>query len=361
MRTFIHYLLLTSSLLLILVAMPVQAKGNDTDILFLRLNNPAQKYAYAGKLHWNKRQNHWDRAIVIYNNAPQPKKDHAVLQYVKQLSLPSANVKHQYNLYYKAFHRAGNCGSNTPLTQGRTWQINFDKNQLGAYSKAGLRADWNCPKWSMGNNLLQVVKGKEAYRGKALKLHYPARAFSCKNPKTCANWKPKLGGEFKQITYSYKLKLANNFDFVLGGKLPGVGGGIANTGGHKPNGKDGWSVRVMWNREGKLVQYVYHPDQPIKFGEAFAWSMPKPLQRGIWHTLKSTVTMNTPGQRNGRIQSWLDGRLVLNKNNIRFRDTNQLLIDQFLFASFYGGSTASWAPRQSQVAYFDEFVINANK
>ncbi len=348
------------SLFLLFAPYSVQAKSNENEVIFLRINNPTQQFSYAGKLHWNKQKNHWDRAIVIYNNAPQPNKTHAVWRYVNQLALPNKNAKHQYNLYYKAFHQAGNCGTDTPLTKGQTWRINFDKDANGSYSKAALRSDWNCPKWSMGSNLLQIVSGREAFHGKALKLRYPAGIFSCKNPKTCANWKPKIGGEFRQITYSYKLKLAKNFDFVLGGKLPGVGGGIANTGGHKPNGKDSWSVRVMWNREGKLVQYVYHPDQPRKYGEAFAWTMSKPLQRGVWHTLKSTIRLNSPGQKNGRIQSWLDGRLVLNKNNLRFRNTNKLLIDQFLFASFYGGSNAKWAPRQNQVAYFDEFVINAN-
>lgn len=361
MRNLISFIILVSGVIFYLTPSFVEAKGSDDEVITLHLNNPVQRFSYAGKLHWNKRKNSWDRVIVIYNNAPQPNKSHAVWRYVSQLPLPKSSVKPQYNLYYKAFYRAGNCGENTPLSQGRTWQINFDNQTVGPYSKAALRSDWNCPKWSMGNNLLQVVGGREAYRGKALKLQYPERAFSCKNSKTCVNWKPKIGGKFRQITYSYKLKLAKNFDFVLGGKLLGVGGGIANTGGHKPNGKDGWSVRVMWNREGKLVQYVYHPDQPSKYGEAFEWDMSKALQRDKWHTLKTTVTMNTPKQRNGRIQSWLNGRLVLNKNKLRFRNTNQLLIDQFLFSSFYGGSNAKWAPRQNQVAYFDEFVLRASK
>ena len=116
----------------------------------------------------------------------------------------------------------------------------------------------------------------------------------------------------------------------------------------------------MWNRQGKLVQYVYHPDQPSRFGEAFEWEM-KPLERGRWHSLTTTVKINTPNKHGGKIQSWLNGKLVLDKRNIRFRSTNKLQIDRFMFVSFFGGGNSSWAPNRGQVAYFDEFVISAIK
>jgi len=109
-----------------------------------------------------------------------------------------------------------------------------------------------------------------------------------------------------------------------------------------------------------LVQYVYHPDQPSQFGEVMEWSMDQPLERGKWHTLKTMVRINTPGKRDGIIQSWLDDKLVLNRRDIRFRNTQNLEISRFLFVSFYGGNDASWAPRSKQTAYFDEFVIRAD-
>ncbi|MCF6188918.1 MAG: hypothetical protein L3J51_00400 [Cocleimonas sp.] len=329
----------------------------DTGILLFHVTNPAQKFAYAGKMHWNHRENRWDRVIVIYNNAPDPDKNHPVSQYVKQLKNPSSQEKYQYNLHYKPFHLTANCDGRTPLSTKKTWRINFDKHALGTYKAASLRGDWNCPKWHMGNELLTVVDKPQAFRGHSLRLHFPKGSYSCRNNKHCINWKPKLGGEFHQVTYSYQLKLPKGFDFVKGGKLPGVAGGTANTGGRKPNGKDGWSVRMMWNRHGKLIQYVYHPDQPRQFGEIMEWDMKK-LELGKWHTIKTTVRINVPGKRNGMIKSWLDGKLVLNKNDMRFRNTNKLLIDRFMFAVFFGGGDPSWAPRTDQHLFLDEFVIS---
>jgi len=188
-------------------------------------------------------------------------------------------------------------------------------------------------------------------------LHFPKGSYSCRNNKHCINWKPKLGGEFHQVTYSYQLKLPKGFDFVKGGKLPGIAGGTANTGGRRPNGKDGWSVRMMWNRHGKLIQYVYHSDQLKQFGEIMEWDMEK-LELGKWHNIKTTVRINTPGKRNGMIKSWLNGKLVLDRNDLRFRNTNKLLIDRFMFAVFFGGSDPSWAPRRDQHLFLDEFVIS---
>jgi len=115
---------------------------------------------------------------------------------------------------------------------------------------------------------------------------------------------------------------------------------------------------MMWNRHGKLIQYVYHPDQPRQFDEIMEWDMEK-LELGKWHTIKTTVRINVPGKRNGMIITWLDGKLVLDRNDLRFRNTNKLLIDRFIFAVFFGGGDPSWAPRRDQHLFFDEFVISA--
>ena len=38
---------------------------------------------------------------------------------------------------------------------------------------------------------------------------------------------------------------------------------------------------------------------------------------------------NTPGQRDGRIAMWLDGKLIADFPNLRLRETSALKIDQF--------------------------------
>lgn len=51
---------------------------------------------------------------------------------------------------------------------------------------------------------------------------------------------------------SYELAFDTNFQFVKGGKLPGVRGGPSTTGcdgGKEPNGTDCFSARLMWRKD----------------------------------------------------------------------------------------------------------------
>lgn len=103
---------------------------------------------------------------------------------------------------------------------------------------------------------------------------------------------------------------------------------------------------------GPLNIYVYHPEQggsfgdhiyptgkvvpsvvrspappPLTFGPQF---VPRPdfipeLDR--WYCYEFMVQANTPGQRDGRVALWVDGKLIADFPNFRFRDVANLKID----------------------------------
>ncbi|MEE9321650.1 MAG: cellulose binding domain-containing protein [Granulosicoccus sp.] len=163
----------------------------------------------------------------------------------------------------------------------------------------------------------------------------------------------------------YYVKFADDFDFTRGGKLPGFIGGTANTGGRKPNGYDGFSARMTWRSNGRIVQYVYHPDQQGSFGENIYWNengVPRFFTPGQWHCVESYLQMNNvvneSGLHDGVVRSWLDGELALNRTDLRFRHTDALRIDGFYFSTFFGGNDDTWAPSKNESAMFDEFVID---
>lgn len=335
------------------------AFADSEDIQVQRYRDPTHKtFAYAGKLYWDQRSRKWQKKIVVYNNHPIPAKTHPVWRYVRSLAIPKHYGISGKDEKYKTFYRSANCTNKTPLSEGKPWFINFDRIDKGHYTDAEFRKDWNCPDWQMGRNLINVVDGRGAYRGKGLQIHYPRGIAGCHSPKHCVNWKPDLGKKFKKLYYGYRFKFPPGFRFVKGGKLPGVGGGNSNTNGNIPNGADGWSVRMMWDKDGKLVQYVYHPDQPSKYGDAMVFDMDRPLELGKWHTVQTMVLLNKPGQKNGAIKTWLNGKLVLNKQGMRFRNVDRLEIDRLLFASFFGGSGPYWAPRKDEYAFIDDVRIS---
>jgi len=67
------------------------------------------------------------------------------------------------------------------------------------------------------------------------------------------------------------------------------------------------------------------------------------------------------GHRDGELRIWLDDQLVLDCNNIRFRDISELGIDSLIFSTFFGGNTPeSSAHPHDETIYFDDFIIRTH-
>ncbi len=326
------------------------------------MQNPAQPFEMAAKLQWNPHDQRWDKVLVLYNGCPNPPAEHPAWAYLNALGLPDRKPsKPGENLAYRPFHLNAYCDGTTPLTSGKPLRVSFDQNTLGKYGEKDYFRDWNCPKWGMGLDNLAIVNGAESRTGKdqALRIKLAKGLSGCESDVSCISWKPLMGAQLDSLHYSYWVKFPENFDFVLGGKLPGIGNDNASAGGGKPNGHDGWSVRVMWDRHGKLGQYVYHMDQPSYFGDFLEWGGAE-IQRGKWQQIKTFVKLNSPGKKDGIIRTWLDGREVLNKQDLRFRAGDDLKIERFLFSVFYGGSGPEWAPPHDMRLYLDEFVLSSS-
>ena len=112
---------------------------------------------------------------------------------------------------------------------------------------------------------------------------------------------------------------------------------------------EAWRDSTATANPGRLNAYIYHPDQrdiwgdhffptgtvlpfssvPFDFGPEFV-SRPDVIPvLGRWYCYEFMVRANSPGQRNGRIAFWLDGQLIADFPNLRFRDTTALKIDRF--------------------------------
>lgn len=243
-------------------------------------------------------------------------------------------------------------------------RVDFDDSPLGKYTEANLEADWGAIPWNNGIDAgrAEIVGGDDAHKGRSLRIRYPAGGVGA-GP-SGAQFKvtipaPANGPAYEDLYCAYWLKFSDGFAFVKGGKIPGFAGGAANTGGDKPNGSDGFSARMMWRGSGKVVQYLYHPDQPTTYGEDLDWALggQRIFEPGSWHRVEHRVVMNTPGMSDGLVQAWFDGKLALDHQGVRFRDVSDFAIDIFYFSTFFGGSGASWAPPGDQYVTFDDFII----
>ena len=146
-------------------------------------------------------------------------------------------------------------------------------------------------------------------------------------------------------------------NFVKGGKLPGFFGGEGASGGEIPDGSDGFSTRFMWHKHGDGEIYAYLPTSS-KHGTSIGRSNWR-FRPNKWYHLEQEVVLNDPGLANGHIRVWLDGRKVLDQNELTFRKVNQLTIDGIFFSTFFGGSDLSWATPHDVYIDFADFSVSA--
>ncbi len=163
-----------------------------------------------------------------------------------------------------------------------------------------------------------------------------------------------------EVWMSYRVLFEDGFQFVKGGKLPGLAGGTYPTGGDFDD--NGFSARLMWRENGTLSVYAYHHDRPEKWGEDLflvnedgsRWQAPV----GQWLTIRERVKVNSTGESaDGEVEVWVNGERKLFKGGLRWRMNTSYSVDRFLYSAFYGGSDPTWAPTTTTYARFDDFKV----
>lgn len=164
---------------------------------------------------------------------------------------------------------------------------------------------------------------------------------------------PKEGAN--QAILSYRVRFAPNFDFVKGGKLPGLFGGDRISGKNYPTGDDGFSTRLHWRADGygEIKAYL-----PVDGGSAPEFGKNSfRFQPGQWHLIQQQVILNDPKKQNGHLLMWFDGKLVINEKDVLYRTSSQLRIEGLFFSTFFGGRTEEWASREDTYADFRDFSV----
>ena len=217
------------------------------------------------------------------------------------------------------------------------------------YTRSMANTDFGRVTWLTGGDRLKIAD----YNGwNHLRIQYPAGRIGSQNS----------GGSFKayfdpgtEYTAEYRVRFESDFDWSRGGKLPGLCGGSAPTGGKDTIG-DGFSARFMWRENGTLHAYLYNASGGGQYVNA-NYTMP----RNEWVHIKQRIKLNTGNNSNGILQVWVNGDLKINLSNVRWVNRNSYpdaKIDMFYFSTFFGGSTVDWAPSRTVHARFDDFIVN---
>jgi len=155
-------------------------------------------------------------------------------------------------------------------------------------------------------------------------------------------------------------KWESGYDFTQH-KMPGVyawadgqsGGGA----GIPPNGYDKYSCKlyVDFNRRPRF--YTYHPEQAGPYGDGLLPNLVDPVPTmvtGQWYCFEMMIKANDVGVHNGQLKMWMDGELIGQYDGMRFRDTAELMINQFTYSAYVGGT---WVSQRDQKLWDDQIVV----
>jgi hypothetical protein len=228
----------------------------------------------------------------------------------------------------------------------------------GPYTVAQWEQDWPGCDYEDG---LTEGRGELVRREDAswLRVQYPAGSYG--SNAGGVGWRFDFGRrEAAELRYTVRFDKA--FEFVRGGKLPGLCGGPETiTGGDAVNGENGFSARLMWREDGRGQAYVYHMHQPSKYGEEIDFPETFRFVPGASIEIRLQVEMNRAGKRDGQLRIWADSHLVVERTNLQWRRSSTYGVDSVLFNTFHGGGDASWAPTTEAWAEFGAMQVRLLK
>jgi hypothetical protein len=136
----------------------------------------------------------------------------------------------------------------------------------------------------------------------------------------------------RRVRLAYRVLFPAGFNFVRGGKLPGLFGGHAGCSGGAA-AADCFSTRLMWRTAGAGELYLYAPRDAQ--GPSVCRTPPKSVcsadyglsvgrgaftfARGAWTAVSQTVGLNTPGSPDGTFVLEVDGKEVMRVEDVLYR------------------------------------------
>jgi hypothetical protein len=132
----------------------------------------------------------------------------------------------------------------------------------------------------------------------------------------------------------------------------------------------GWSARVMFRDGGTVHTYTYCQNKKQKYGIDGRHVRRFKFGRNRYYAVSLHIKLNEPAKKeNGFSHLYIDGEPVVIQDEIRFRgvDSEDTLIQKFMFSTFHGGHQPSWAPKDKKGNYvmvyasFDNFAVFRGK
>ncbi|KAJ6499286.1 polysaccharide lyase family 14 protein [Mycena sanguinolenta] len=209
--------------------------------------------------------------------------------------------------------------------------------------------------------------------GPVLQVTYPAGSFSGNTggAQFINLWNNTGSSAFQSMLVSYEVAFDEDFDWVMGGKLPGLRGGtsqIGCSGGNESTGLDCFSTRIMWRSNGAGEAYAYIPtpnnlckDNNVICNSDFGISLSRgsfTFLSGQWNHIALLVQLNNPVDvANGNVEVYFNNVQAFTQQNLQIRASDSVTAGGLYFSTFFGGSDSSWATPNTAHTYFRNFEL----
>ncbi|RUS21689.1 polysaccharide lyase family 14 protein [Endogone sp. FLAS-F59071] len=272
------------------------------------------------------------------------------------------------------------------LGLNQTWYAPFPSSPITDSTDAAsdIKSQWSVPSTStfFGTSNLEFIQdpfNNSSNDSAVLQVFYPQGSYSPSASKTkgassggAEFYAQPLGNiSYDRALVSYSVGFPANFPWTLGGKLPGIYGGSPGagcSGGDQSTGSNCFSMRIMWRQNDLGEAYAYIPTSSdfcsqslIICNDDYGKSIGRGLIQfvaGEWNKIDLYIQLNTVGSSNGLLQVWQNGKIVINMNDLQYHTTNMVLIESFMFSTFFGGSTSSYAAPQDTYTYFKDIQFS---
>ncbi|KAF5317112.1 hypothetical protein D9611_003952 [Ephemerocybe angulata] len=222
-----------------------------------------------------------------------------------------------------------------------------------------------------------VSTGQLSSNGPVLQVTYPKDSYShdTGGSQFYNLWNVTGSEQFQSMMVSYEVAFQDGFDWVKGGKLPGLRGGLNSTGcsgGNQPTPTgDCFSVRLMWRKNANGELYAYIPTankicdrKNVVCNSDFGTSFNRGsfgFVTGRWSRITLLVQLNNPPNvANGQIKLYYNDELAADAQELQIRSSDAVSANGLFFSTFFGGNDASWATPETVNTYFRNIQLWAS-
>ncbi len=219
--------------------------------------------------------------------------------------------------------RASPCSERYPNALRMSLERGGRPMQVGELQAVVNQTDWSL----LENTRIVGLKAGPARQAMEFKTAFP-RAENADpelKPGVGFHWTPRAIPKTSAACLAYSVFLPEDFEFGLGGRLPGLMGMADGAESKEPL----FSTRYTWGESGTLG---FHPQLPdIPDGRSLeSERMTTRLERGGWVALEQEVVLNAPGEANGIMRIWANNELVFERTDVVIRKNEAVVISGVL-------------------------------